>query len=144
MAVATTQDVADSLGRPLSGNSENVQVQTWLDDAEMQIRLRLGDVTLLDQGALRYVEREAVIYKIRNPAGKAQEQIDDYSYRLNPDAASGQIVILDEWWTMLSPAGAESQAFTIVPAGEQYVARYIPLLGDLINAPPFGDWDVIP
>ena len=117
MAVATVSDVATSLGRPITSALEMDQVQLWLDDAEMQVRLRLGDVTVLDQQALRYVEREAVALKARNPEGKRSESVDDYSYQLNTDTARGQVLILDDWWEMLAPDKA-GNAFSITAYSE--------------------------
>lgn len=135
MAVATVADVADSLGRPISDDLEVIQVARWLDDAELQIRVRLGDVSLLDQAVLAFVEREAVILKIRNPAGKQSEQIDDYSYRREDSTARGQVQILSEWWLMLAPGG-DSGAFTITPYSTTYVAEALP--------PLMPEWDVNP
>lgn len=102
MAVATVDDVATSLGRPITDSNEVAQVDMWLGDAEMQIRLRMGDVTLLDQEAVAFVEREAVVLKMRNPEGYSSESVDDYTYRWGQETR--QVVIRDEWWTMLSPS----------------------------------------
>jgi hypothetical protein len=114
VSVATVSQVAASLGRPITSDSELVQIQTWLDDAEMQIRVRLGDVAALDQAAVAYVEREAVLLKVRNPEGKASEAIDDYRYQRTDSAAAGQVQILDEWWVLLSPTQIGG-AFSITP-----------------------------
>jgi hypothetical protein len=114
MAVATVDDVATSLGRPITDDAEVAQVNQWLGDAEMQIRLRLGDVALLDQEALAFVERESVILKMRNPEGYQSESVDDYTYRWGN--GSGRVAILDEWWNMLTPSTATA-AFTIRPYG---------------------------
>jgi hypothetical protein len=116
VAAATVSDVATSLGRPVSTSAEVEQIQLWLDDAEMQVRLRLGDVSALDQQALRYVEREAVVLKVKNPDGKKSEGIDDYNYGRYDDAARGQVYITDEWWELLAPKTAGG-AFTISPFG---------------------------
>ena len=117
MSVATVDEVATSLGRPITEQAEVDQVQQWLADAEMQIRLRLGDVQLLDPEVVAYVEREAVVLKVRNPDGKQNERIDDYSYGLSEAQARGQVLILDEWWDMLTP-DASTAAFSIRPFGE--------------------------
>lgn len=115
MSVATVEDVATSLGRPITDPLEVAKVQQWLDDAEMQIRLRLGPIADLDQEAVAFVEREAVILKLRNPQGYQSESIDDYTYRWG--SGSGQVAILDEWWDLLTP-DSSSAAFTITPYGE--------------------------
>lgn len=103
MAVATYQDVAVALGRSLS-DPEIAQVNYWLDGAEMMISARLGDVTVLDQSALAYVETEAVAARVSNPTPDpgGSEQIDDYVRRWGPSPFRG-ISILDEWWSLLAP-----------------------------------------
>ena len=115
MAVATVSDVETSLGRPITDAAEIAQVTQWLEDAELLIRSRLGDVSLLDQDVVAYVEREAVISKMRNPEGYQSETIDDYTYRHGD--TRGRVSILDEWWVMLTP-DASSAAFTIAPFSE--------------------------
>ena len=114
MAVASVDDVSVSLGRPITEGSEVAQVSQWLEDAELQIRLRLGPVETLDQAALAFVEREAVVARVRNPEGYQYEAIDDYRYGM--PAESRRITILDEWWDMLEPAGS-STAFSIRAGG---------------------------
>lgn len=116
MAVATTEQVEASLGRSLT-SAEEVQVSQWLDDAELQIRLRLGNVAELDQEAVAYVERESVILKLRNPDGKQSEAIDDYNYRRYDANARGQVFIIDEWWDLLLP-GSDPAAFSFRPTFE--------------------------
>ena len=113
MAVATVDDVATSLGRPITGTEEE-QVAMWLGDAELQIRLRLGPITDLDQDVVAYVEREAVAARVRNPEGYQYESIDDYRYGL--PAESRRVTILDEWWDMLTPSGS-STVFSIRAGG---------------------------
>lgn len=112
MAVATVSDVETSLGRPITDAAEVAQVAQWLADAELLISTRLGDVTLLNQAILGYVEREAVILKMRNPEGYQSETVDDYTYRWGD--TRGRVSILDEWWDMLSPTSSTT-AFTITP-----------------------------
>lgn len=125
MSVATIDDVATSLGRPALTAEESAQWERWLDNAEMQIRLRLGPVDLLDQEALAFVEAESVILKIRNPDGKQNERIDDYSYGRASANAQGQIVILPEWWNMLDPSTG-SGAFSVRPYFEPDEPVYAP------------------
>lgn len=120
--VAHYSDVAVALGRPITDLTEIAQVEWWITSAELQIRSRLGDLTLLDQDVLRYVVVEAVAAKAQNPEGAASETIDDYTYRL--PAESRRVTILDEWWQMLSPTGGGSGAFTIRPQGTDLTAAY--------------------
>ena len=108
MALATVEDVSVSLGRSLS-DAEADQVEQWLNDAELQIRVRLGPIAGLDQEAVAFVEREAVVLKLRNPEGYASESVDDYTYRWG--SSSGRVAILDDWWALLSPQ--ESSAYSV-------------------------------
>jgi hypothetical protein len=114
MAIASVQDVATSLGRPITSTEEIAQVNQWLGNAELLIRARLGDVALLDAEAVAYVETEAVVRKVRNPDGKVSEDIDDYRYRYGENAASGAIFITDAEWALLAPGGG-SGAFSVTP-----------------------------
>lgn len=106
MAVATVQDVTTAIGRPITDQAEVDRVTYWLSAAEMQIRARLGDVALLDQDAVRYVEAEAVATRLSNPDGYQSESIDDYTYRL--PAESRQITITSDHWALLNPVRAGS------------------------------------
>lgn len=118
MAYATVTNVSTSLGRPITSIEEVSQVLQWLDDAEMLIQARLGDLSALiiagtlSQQSLVYVEREAVVRKVKNPDGKQNEKIDDYSYGLNEDARRGDIFVTDEEWALLAPS-AGGASFTI-------------------------------
>ena len=110
MAVATFSDVAVAIGRPITDEAEQARVTYWLDAVELQIKARLGDVSLLDPDAVKFVETEAVAARLSNPEGYVSESIDDYSYRFG--AETRRIAILDEWWALLSPLNTGS-AFTI-------------------------------
>jgi hypothetical protein len=113
MAVATADDVAVALGRPITIQDERNQVEWWISSAELQIRTRLGDLTLLDQDVLFFVVVEAVAAKAQNPDGAASETVDDYTYRM--PAESRRVTILNEWWAMLSPR-TSSSIFSVMPS----------------------------
>lgn len=115
MAVATYEDVAVALGRPITDPTEQAQVTYWLNAVELQIRARLGDVAELDQDVLKYVEVEAVATKMQNPNGYQSETIDDYTYRFGTETR--RATILDEWWRLLSPLEV-SDAFSTRPSFE--------------------------
>lgn len=115
MAVATPDDVRVELGRPTLDPVEVEQITSWIGRAENLIRARLGDLALLDQPLLVDVVVQAVARKARNPDGKVSEDIDDYRYRLNTDAARGDLFITADEWALLSPDSGSS-AFTIRPA----------------------------
>lgn len=110
----TADDVVVTIGRTLSSTEEE-QVEQWLTDVETIIFARLGDLTLLNQDVLGFVEREAVAARLRNPDGVQSEKIDDYAYTM--PANSRRITILDEWWDMLSP-GSSAGVFSVRPSFE--------------------------
>ena len=112
MSVASVSDVATAIGRPISDSTESAQVQWWLDAVELQVKARLGDISLLDQPTLRFVEVEAVAARMTNPNGFQSETIDDYTYRYGNETR--QVVIRDEWWRLLDPDSG-SGAFSARP-----------------------------
>lgn len=101
-------DVALTLGRstPADDSTEFSQWALWISDAETVISERLGDITLLDQGVLSYVVREAVALKVKRPdaASSTTVSVDDGTVTKRYERAAGAIIILDEWWQMLAPA----------------------------------------
>lgn len=110
--MATWEDVAQALGRPLSevGAEEQAQIEHWLTGVELLITARLGSVASLDQSAVRYVEAEAVAQKRRrfgDPSGMTSVTVtaDDGSvtrrYEQSPITMSD---ITDEWWRLLRPS----------------------------------------
>ena len=111
MAVATYSDVGVALRRTISDAAEQAQITHWLTGAEMAIRGRLGDVALLDQEVLKYVEAEAVAEKVRR-AGREESSItvtlNDGSGVTRRYEGMGASDIADELWGMLSPAGSSS------------------------------------
>jgi hypothetical protein len=120
--MAVTPDViAVALGRPLPA-TDSVSWQQWsmwIDDALFLIGRRLGDPTLLDQGALDYVVREAVKAMVLRPDDATQVDIavDDARVSKRYTSGSGRVTILNEWWDLLSPASATSGAFSVRPYG---------------------------
>lgn len=121
MSVATIEQVATSLQRPAPdpGSPEALAWQMWLDDAELQIKVRYPDLSKLDQDVLAYVERLAVEMKIKNPDPVATRQIsiDDGSESSTWTRSSGTVEILPEWWDMLSGRKIR-KAFAIDTLGE--------------------------
>lgn len=133
MTVATIDDVATSLGQPFptAGSVEAAQWQMWLGDAELQIRLRLGDLSVLDQDALKFVEREAVVLKIKqpDPISTRQVSVDDGSESTTWNRASGLVAILPEWWAMLTRTDESAFAIDTAPTdqtgGHAYFCPYL-------------------
>lgn len=120
MAYATLTDVSTRLGRSITTDAELAQVNAWLADVETLILSRIPTLAALiaagapSQGIVVMVEANAVIRKIRNPEGKVSEDIDDYRYRLNADAARGDLFLTDPEWALLSP-GNGSGAYSVTP-----------------------------
>jgi hypothetical protein len=125
VAVATYEDVEVALGRPISTNAEQQQVEWWLTGVELFIVKRLGAVADLDETTVKYVEVEAVVAKA-DRAGRKESSVtvavDDGTVTRryeNPVTASD---ITDEWWGLLEP-GADAEAFTISP----FATRQLPI-----------------
>lgn len=120
MALTAVDGVSRRLGRELAGAAEVDQVTAWIDDVEAMVVARLPDVLArVDSGVLPFavfeaVVANAVIRKIKNPDGKQNERIDDYSYGLTAEAARGELFLTDEEWALLAP-GSSSNAFSIRP-----------------------------
>lgn len=126
MAHAHIADVAARLGRPITDPDEVNQVNAWLADVDALITSRIADYEALvgagtpSVAVAVMVEANAVVRKIRNPEGKVSEDIDDYRYRLNADAARGDVFLTSEEWALLSP-GSGGEAFTIRPYSTSWV-----------------------
>lgn len=135
MAVATYADVSVALGRPISDAAEQAQVTWWLDGVELFITARLGDVSLLDQTTLKYVEVEAVVAKVQR-AGRAESSItvsvDDGSVTRRYDNAVTASDITDEWWHLLDPDSNTASA-SIRPSFDPDTARWP------VRTPPYCD-----
>lgn len=129
MSVATIDQVATSLQRPApdAGTIEALAWQMWLDDAELQIKIRYPDLSLLDQAVLAYVERLAVELKIKNPdpVSTRQTSVDDASESSTWTRSSGTVEILPEWWDMLGGQKKRGKAFAVDTLGS-YVGYHLP------------------
>lgn len=117
---ANLADVATRLGRSITSTEEVAQVNAWLADIDALIAQRIPTLAaLVAAGApttavVVMVEANAVVRKVRNPEGKVSENIDDYQYRLNPEAARGELFLTEEEWASLSP-GSGQGAFSVRP-----------------------------
>lgn len=122
MTYANLKDVSDRLGKPIVDSQAVAQVTAWLSDAENIILSRIPDLAqkvedgIVLADVVKAVEANAVIRKIRNPDGKQNERIDDYSYGLNAEAARGEVYLTDEEWAILTPS-TSNEAFSIIPHG---------------------------
>jgi hypothetical protein len=117
VAVATYEDVAVALGRPISTEAEQAQVEWWLSGVELFITARLGDVAELDQDVLLYVEVEAVVAKIQR-AGRSESSItvavDDGSVTRRYESVTADDII-DVWWNLLDPTTGSATIHSVRP-----------------------------
>lgn len=121
------------LRRPLT-TAEAAAVAQWAEDAQTRIRLRFGltDLSSLDQAAVEYVIRMAVVDLLRRPdnAMEVSVRVDDGATTRRYESGTGQVHIRDEWWALLTPASTSSGAWSIrpsyvpdVPRGYEYEKR---------------------
>ena len=133
MAVATYQDVAIALGRSIDSQDEQDQVDWWLEGVELIIRVRLGDVSALDQDVLKYVEVEAVAAKVRRGDSLITSEtvsVDDGSHTTRFESAISASDVTDEWWNLLNP-DVGSSAYSTRPAFEPDTVRWA------VQTPPY-------
>lgn len=119
MALAQIADVGDTLGRPITDTAEVMQVAVWLRRVEARIRTRVPDLVALAAADPDYrqtvvdIEADIVARRVKNPDGKQNERIDDYSYGLAPEATAVDLWPTDDEWALLVPA--------LGPVGGMYV-----------------------
>lgn len=112
---ATVADVV-ARWRPLS-TQETTNAQTFLDDAWVMLKRRVSDLEALmvdDADLTAEVVRvlaTAVLRVLKNPDGKRQESIDDYSWTRDQAVSTGLLYFTDEELGDLTPDG-NSGAFT--------------------------------
>lgn len=134
MAYATVIDVATTLGRPITDQDEQNQITNWIAKTERIISARLGNLDNLDRQILADVISEVVARRARNPDGKRNERIDDYSYTLDAAASAVELTLTADEWARLSQDGSTSGAYmpVLTPA---------PWLGGRdADATPAGGW----
>lgn len=111
MAYATVIDVATTLGRPITDLDEQNQITNWISKTERIISARLGNLDNLDRQILADVISEVVARRARNPDGKRNERIDDYSYTLDAAASAVELTLTADEWARLSQDGSTSGAY---------------------------------
>ena len=113
---ATIDDLESRLGRSFTP-TETSQATAFLADAEDVIRARFHLVDPVPN-VVRKVCCAMVLRVLRNPDGKRQESIDDYSYTIDSSRSTGQVYLpeseADEISSALRPFGSGT-AFSIVP-----------------------------
>lgn len=134
MAYATVIDVAVTLGRPITDPDEQAQILNWVAKTERIISARLGDLAALDRQILADVISEVVARRVRNPDGKRNERIDDYSYTLDAAASAVELTLTPDEWARLSQDGSTSGAYMPVLAPAPWFG------GRDADATPVGGW----
>jgi len=124
MALTTTvtsAQIAVALGQsaPVSGSAVEAQWSMWIADALLFIQWRVTaldvDEASIDQTALDYVIREAVVAQVRKPDDSTQVavSVDDTSVSKTFRSGPGRVTILGEWWELLGLAGTRGKAFMV-------------------------------
>ncbi|WP_423058702.1 Gp19/Gp15/Gp42 family protein [Brevibacterium linens] len=120
MAYANLNDVQTRLGRPITDAAEVDQVNAWISDVEATIQSRIEDLperVVSDSvyaALVKKIVAQIVGRKVKNPDGKQNERIDDYSYGLGSEAARADLKPTEDEWEELAPGtSAGSEAFTI-------------------------------
>ena len=115
MALATTADLADRLGRDLT-TSETRQATAWLDDATGIILDRFPQYATAPTPVATGVCCAMVLRVLQNPAGKRSETIDDYSYTIDSARSAGELYLTSAELDTLRPI--RTSAFSITPTTE--------------------------
>ena len=134
MSYATVIDVATTLGRPITDQDEQNQITNWISKTERIISARLGDLANLDRQILADVISEVVARRARNPDGKRNERIDDYSYTLDAAASAVELTLTADEWARLSQDGSTSTAYMPVLTPAHWLG------GRDADATPAGGW----
>ncbi|MGO3021951.1 MAG: Gp19/Gp15/Gp42 family protein [Brevibacterium sp.] len=133
MAFANLQDVQTRLGRLISEAPEIDQVNAWISDVEATIQSRIEDLpdrVAIDpvyEALVKKIIAQIVCRKIKNPDGKQNERIDDYSYGLGSEAARADLKPTEDEWEELAPgSSAGSEAFTVrMPIAPGFSERWV-------------------
>lgn len=140
---AVYQDV-EARWRPLS-TQEQTTAQTLLEDVWRLIKRRIPDVEARIADDSDYgddvimVEASAVLRVLKNPDGKRQESIDDYTYIRDRANSAGDLYVSDKEWSLLL-GETEGKAFSIdtMPAAVDLEADPLPV--SVTGIPEWLDW----
>ena len=112
MALATLTDLADRLGRDLT-TSEARQATAWLDDATAIILRRFPQYGTTPTAISTKVCCAMVLRVLKNPDGRRQESIDDFSYTIDSSRSRGEVYLSDEEAEELRPATGGAFSITL-------------------------------
>jgi hypothetical protein len=122
----TTFDIVANGYKPAVPTSDTEFVEDAIDEAEMILESKLGDLTAwIDRGAtevirgkrkrkLQRVVTRMVRRVMRNPSGFASETDGDYSYARPSALASGEIYVGPAEWSLL---GVATRTFGTIRVG---------------------------
>lgn len=122
MAFPFTSDVAEVQDRfpdRQLTDAELVFVLSRLDDAETYLLARFPNLAarvsagMLAAAAVQRVQVEMVLRVLRNPDGKSQESIDDYSWRRDGAVSSGLLYATDDELAELTPQAGTLRLGTV-------------------------------
>lgn len=131
MSIASADDVAVRLGRSFRSTAEEDLAGVLLDDVEEMIVARIPDLIAqtaaepptISVATVTRVEAWVVVRFLKNPDGKFQESIDDYSFTRDRAVSSGMLGLTDDEWDEILPSAGTSSAFTIQsPSAVTYTA----------------------
>lgn len=123
MALATLTDLADRLGRDLT-DTETRQATALLDDATAMILQRFPQYEAAPTATSLAVCCAMVLRVVRNPDGKRQEAIDDYSYTIDSARSTGELYLSENELCALRPPRTSS--FSIVPVVPGLIDPVVP------------------
>lgn len=118
-ALATVADV-EAVWRPLSSAEQGV-AQAWLDRASALVRASVQNVdtrVAMDDNYRQLaagVVVDMALRVLKNPEGKRQESIDDYSWTRDNSVAAGNLYLADDELSLLLGVRRRGGAFSIVP-----------------------------
>lgn len=116
--IASASDI-EARWRPLSDAQKTV-VAALAGDVYRRLLARIPD--LEDRAAadpdgfgadVIQVQANAVIRVLKNPDGKRQESIDDYSWTRDRAISAGELMVLGSEWALLGVNAKRGKAFTI-------------------------------
>lgn len=126
MNPVTIEDL-EARWRPLS-QAEQINAAAFLEDAwalvltrrpNLEADIAAGTVSV---GNVIRVVSAMVLRVLRNPEGKLQESIDDYSYRRDEVVSSGRLHITDDELDVLAPVvvgGSRFRSVRLVTYGDR-------------------------
>lgn len=119
---ASTSDI-EARWRALS-EQEAINAETFLEDAwDLLLTKRPTLETDLTAGTVREgnvvrVVASMVLRVLRNPDGKVQESIDDYSYRRSEVTASGALFVTGDELADITPGRQRNRSVRLVTLGD--------------------------